>query len=101
MFAILHHIITAVRILHNRMFPVDGIDLLMRLDVVGFEGLGPGDLADLGPEGVATALLWLSALCSEGLVEQMVEGRYCLTGRGHQALSLMAQAADKSATLIL
>lgn len=101
MFAILHHIITAARILHNRMFPVDGIDLLMRLDVAGHEGIGPGDLADLGPEGMATALLWLTAMSTEGLVDPMIGGRYCLTGRGHQALSLMARAADKSATLML
>ncbi|WDF72093.1 hypothetical protein [Novosphingobium sp. KACC 22771] len=93
MFAVFHPILTAARILRNRLFPVDGIDLLMRLDIVGDAGLGPEDLTDLGPEGVTMALRWLSALSADGLVDLVVGGRYCLTGRGQQAVFLMARGA--------
>jgi hypothetical protein len=98
MFATLHHIVTVAietvrtggRILNNRLVPMTGIELLMRLDIVGHDGLGQSDLADLGPEGVATAQRWLLALAAGGLVEMALEDRYCLTRQGHEALSLLA-----------
>lgn len=86
---------TKARILNNRLFPIGGFDLLLRLENAGYDGLSADDLADLGPEGAATALRWLRALSVEGLVEKWsiltFDERYVLTPRGMQAMDGLTQ----------
>lgn len=86
---------TGGRVIRNRLSPFDGIDLMVRLDIVGREGLARTDLGDLGPEGIVTACRWLHAMVDGGLAERIgaatPDERYVLTLRGRQALAAMAQ----------